>query len=94
MKITISHDQANMDPKIRTTRKNKPGAGRPKVGRSAGLSRISPVAKDRLQALQSALAEPGKRPPSLADAMEIASWMAWAVIKGKDPRAWLPGREK
>lgn len=79
-----------MSTKQRPARKNAPGAGRPPVGRSEGLPRISPAAKGSLVQLQAALAQPGKRPPSLADAVETAAWMAGAVIEGRDPRAWLP----
>lgn len=73
----------------RPPRKNAPGAGRPPAGRSEGLPRISLAAKGQLRQLQASLAQPGKRPPSLADAVEAAALMSQDILEGRDPRRWL-----
>jgi hypothetical protein len=70
-------------------RKNKPGAGRPEVGRSVGLPRISPEKRQVLTLVQQGLALQRGGNPSAADALETSLSMAADVLLGVDPRRWI-----
>ena len=85
------------EPKTKTgaPRKRAPGAGRPCAGRSVRLPRVSEDAGAALALVQAALARPGLRPPTLADAVEMAALLARDVVEGADARGrWADARRE
>lgn len=67
----------------RTKRKNKPGAGRPAMGRTKVLPRIRPEAASLFREMQTFLPGPNDRPPTLAEVIEIAARVAMDAMEGR-----------